>query len=59
MGGVIYDKDKTTFRSEIDQALRAKPDMIYLNGYTPDTTVVLRSSSRPAMPGPRSLRAMR
>jgi branched-chain amino acid transport system substrate-binding protein len=42
VGGVIYDKDKTTFRSEIDQALRAKPDMIYLNGYTPDTTVVLK-----------------
>ena len=36
VGAVIYDKDKTTFRSEIDQALRAKPDMIYLNGYTPD-----------------------
>jgi branched-chain amino acid transport system substrate-binding protein len=42
VGSVIYDKDKTTFRSEIDQALRAKPDMIYLNGYTPDTTVVLK-----------------
>ena len=42
VGGVIYDKDKTTFHSEIDQALRAKPDLIYLNGYTPDTTVVLK-----------------
>jgi branched-chain amino acid transport system substrate-binding protein len=42
VGAVIYDKDKTTFRSEIDQALRAKPDLIYLNGYTPDTTVVLK-----------------
>jgi branched-chain amino acid transport system substrate-binding protein len=42
VGGIIYDKDKTTFRSEIDQALRAKPDLIYLNGYTPDTTVVLK-----------------
>src|ERR1700730_11643425 len=36
VGAVIYDKDKTTFRSEIDQALRTKPDMVYLNGYTPD-----------------------
>ena len=26
-GSVIYDKDKTTFRSEIDQALKARPDM--------------------------------
>ena len=42
VGTVIYDKDKTTFRSEIDQALKAKPDMIYLNGYTPDVTVILK-----------------
>jgi branched-chain amino acid transport system substrate-binding protein len=42
VGGVIYDKDKTTFRSEIDQALRTKPDMVYLNGYTPDVTVVMK-----------------
>ena len=42
VGGVIYDKEKTSFRSEIDQALKAKPDMIYLNGYTPDCTIVLR-----------------
>jgi len=42
VGAVIYDKDKATFRSEIDQALRAKPDMIYLNGYTPDCTVLLK-----------------
>jgi branched-chain amino acid transport system substrate-binding protein len=42
VGAVIYDKDKTTFRSEIDQALKAKPDMIYMNGYTPDVTVVLK-----------------
>ena len=42
VGGVIYDKDKTTFRSEIDQALRTKPDMIYMNGYTPDVTVVMK-----------------
>ena len=33
---LIYDNEKTTFRTEIDQALRTKPDMIYLNGYTPD-----------------------
>ena len=37
VGALIYDKDKTTYRSEVDQALRAKPDMIYLNGYTPDS----------------------
>jgi branched-chain amino acid transport system substrate-binding protein len=42
VAAVIYDKDKTTFRSEIDQILRARPDMIYLNGYTPDVTVVMK-----------------
>src|SRR6185436_5876641 len=42
VGAVIYDRDKTTFRSEVDQALRAKPDMIYLNGYTPDCTVLMK-----------------
>src|ERR1700730_13153406 len=33
VGHVIYDRDKTTFRSEVDQALRANPDMVFLNGY--------------------------
>jgi branched-chain amino acid transport system substrate-binding protein len=42
VAAVVYDKDKTTFRSEIDQVLKARPDMIYLNGYTPDVTVVLK-----------------
>jgi len=42
VGAIVYDKDKSTFRSEIDQALRAKPDMIYLNGYTPDCTVLMK-----------------
>jgi branched-chain amino acid transport system substrate-binding protein len=43
---VIYEKDKPTYRSEIDQALREKPDFIYLNGYAPDTIVVLRDLFR-------------
>ena len=42
VGHVVYDREKTTFRSEIDQALRAKPDMMFFNGYTPDVTVVLK-----------------
>jgi ABC-type branched-subunit amino acid transport system substrate-binding protein len=39
---MIYEKDKPTYRSEIDQAMRADPDFLYLNGYAPDTVVVLR-----------------
>jgi ABC-type branched-subunit amino acid transport system substrate-binding protein len=42
IGTLTYDKDKTSYRSEVDQALKAKPDMIYLNGYAPDETIVLK-----------------
>jgi len=42
VGHVVYDREKTTYRSEVDQALRAKPDMMFFNGYTPDVTVVLK-----------------
>ena len=51
VAGVIYEKDKTSYRSEIDQILRAKPDMIYLNGYTPDVSVVLRDLYRAGYEG--------
>jgi len=53
VGSVIYDKDKTTFRSEIDQALRTKPDMLYLNGYTPDTTVLAKDLYKAGYTGGR------
>ncbi len=52
-GQVIYDKDKTTFRSEIDQALRSNPDMIYLNGYTPDLTVLVKDLFKAGYSGQR------
>jgi ABC-type branched-subunit amino acid transport system substrate-binding protein len=39
---VIYEKDKPSYRSEIDQVMAAKPDFLYLNGYATDTVVVLR-----------------
>ena len=53
VGGLIYEKEKTTYRSEVDQALRAKPDLIYLNGYAPDTIVTLRDLYRAGFNGPR------
>lgn len=43
---VIYEKDKPTYRSEIDQMMRGKPDYIYTNGYAPDTVVLLRDMFR-------------
>ena len=53
VGGLIYDKDKTTYRSEVDQALRTNPDLVYLNGYAPDVTILLRDLYRAGYPGPR------
>jgi branched-chain amino acid transport system substrate-binding protein len=51
VGTLIYDKDKTTYRSEVDQALRTNPDLIYLNGYAPDVTILLRDLYRAGYPG--------
>ena len=53
VGALIYDKDKTTYRSEVDQALRTKPDCMYLNGYAPDVTIVLRDLYRAGYTGLR------
>ena len=53
VGGLIYDKDKTTYRSEVDQALKTNPDLIYLNGYAPDVTILLRDLYRAGYTGPR------
>ena len=51
IGDVVYDAAKTSFRSEIDQALRAKPDTLYLNGYAPDVSVILRELYRAGFEG--------
>ena len=40
---LVYDADKPSYRGEVDQALRFHPDAIILGGYTPDTTVMLKS----------------
>lgn len=50
-GQVIYDREKTTFRSEVDQALRTRPDYIFLNGYTPDMTIIFRELFRAGWTG--------
>jgi len=53
VGTLIYDKDKTTYRSEVDQALRTNPDLVYLNGYAPDVTILLRDLFRAGYTGTR------
>ena len=52
-GSLVYDKDKTSYRSEVDQALKTKPDLLYLNGYAPDVAVVLRDLYRAGYDGER------
>jgi branched-chain amino acid transport system substrate-binding protein len=51
VGTLIYDDKKTTYRTEVDQALRFRPDMIFMGGYTPDTTVVLKDMFRAGYKG--------
>lgn len=51
VGTLIYDDKKTTYRTEIDQALRFNPDMILMGGYTPDTTVLLKDMYRSGYKG--------
>jgi branched-chain amino acid transport system substrate-binding protein len=46
VGSLVYEKDKATYRSEIDQAMGTNPDLIYLNGYAPDVTILLRDLYR-------------
>ena len=57
VAAVVYDKDKTTYRSEIDKVLKDKPDMIYLNGYTADVTVVLKDLYKAGYTGARIAQA--
>ncbi|MEM9248001.1 MAG: ABC transporter substrate-binding protein [Pseudomonadota bacterium] len=42
MESLIYEADKSTYRSEVDQILRDDPDFIMLGGYATDSTVLLR-----------------
>ncbi len=53
LGHVVYDPAKATFRSELDQALKTKPDAIFFNSYTPDLTVLLRELFRSGFEGKR------
>ncbi|MGP1397402.1 MAG: ABC transporter substrate-binding protein [Inquilinaceae bacterium] len=39
---LIYEADKTTYRSEVDQILRSNPDFLMLGGYATDSTILLK-----------------
>ena len=42
MEDLIYEADKSTYRSEVDRILLGNPDFIMLGGYSADSTVLLR-----------------
>lgn len=52
-GYIVYERDKTAFRSEVDQIMRARVDTVFLNGYLPDVTILLRELFRAGFEGRR------
>ena len=42
MASLIYEADKTSYRSEVDEILRGDPDFLMLGGYAADSTILLR-----------------
>ena len=52
-GGLIYQDNRASYRTEVDQALRTNPDVIVLGGYVPDTAVVLKDLYRAGYEGKR------
>ena len=49
--GLIYEDKKSSYRSEVDLALKDNPDVIVLGGYVPDTAVVLKDLYRAGFSG--------
>ena len=43
---LVYDDKKPSLRTEVDQALRFRPDIIFMGGYAPDTTVLVKDIFR-------------
>ncbi len=39
---VIYEPNRPSYRSELQKILEAKPDVIVMGSYLPDTTIILR-----------------
>jgi len=41
-GGVVYEGNKTSYRSEIEKVLATKPEVIVMGSYIKDTTIILK-----------------
>lgn len=46
ISSVIYDAKKTSFRSEVDEMMRAQPDLLLMGGYQPDNIVMAKDLFR-------------
>jgi branched-chain amino acid transport system substrate-binding protein len=46
VSSVIYDGKKNSFRSEVDEMVRAKPDVLFIGGYQPDDIVMAKDLFR-------------
>jgi len=42
VAGVVYEPNRPSYRTELQQVLAAKPDVIVTGSYLPDTTIILR-----------------
>jgi branched-chain amino acid transport system substrate-binding protein len=48
---LVYDDKKPSYRTEVDEVLRFKPDAIIFGGYTPDTSIMLKDVYRAGYTG--------
>jgi branched-chain amino acid transport system substrate-binding protein len=46
ISSLVYDAKKTGFRAELDEVMRAKPDMLMLGGYQSDTVMLAKEAYR-------------
>lgn len=42
LANVVYEPNRTSYRSELQQVLATNPDVIVMGSYLPDTTIILR-----------------
>lgn len=42
VANVVYEPNRPSYRSELQKVLAAKPDVIVMGSYLPDTTIILR-----------------
>jgi branched-chain amino acid transport system substrate-binding protein len=51
IGKVVYNPNQSSYRSEIQQALAGKPDVILFGGYTPDGIQIFKEWFQLGLPG--------